>query len=800
MKITVLPHKKQSKRKRRKWMKRFEKAFLGSKISKKRIRILNPEVIWFEENKDLLSAHAVDNIKILNEETGYELQVALDQFTLSKNEDVTYIGKLFFRDIIEQLKRPDKIEKNRSDIFLNSQQLFFKALNTKHPILDQQFEYGIASKSLSGELAYKKLNWQELQWDNTSSKNTFLIDSSDFLTVQKKDIITKNYEAMNAYKLRLAASFLKSNTGKFIFNENGELLNKKDIEESGYWTNHRIAKTLPVEYNGNISFDKQQHTVVKQLVDYETKHSPEKIYIHTDKNIYFPYETLWFKAYVLNAVDHTPSELSDVVYVELLNTKNKLIHSWILHEDLGYSGDYTWNPNFKSGDYILRAYTNHMRNYDSCYFFEKKLEVRNPSVGKDQQKEMFQDSISIEFFPEGGDLVAGISSYVTVKATTIDGMPINVHAQLMDEQGNSITKFQTIHKGLGILNFIPKDNQTYILHTEHKGSTYQFDLPKPKQSGISLEIKATQKDYVIIQTKTLIDQDLAGAYLVGHVRGKIFAYLTDLNGNDYKLSKSSIPTGVVHFTVFDKQNRPQSERLIFNEYGYNQPFIQFDSKNNLHSNDNYHFKIDSIINEEMLDLSASVVDVTGAKTNNNFNIKSYLFLHSDLEDNIPDAHEYLKESTASNLYYLDLYMRSVYWRRFNWKDIIENHQDTLEFHAEKNFSISGYTTKADKDDPITAEITMNTLGPSIIYNQIRTEDNGHFSFRDIPIADSSEIFLQARINKGQDDKNSDKVQLTGNRLVDIHLDTFTTEHIQTKQAYIEEKQDSNSIKPDITSL
>ena len=489
-------------------------------------------------------------------------------------------------------------------------------------------------------------------------------------------------------------------------------------------------------------------------------------------------------------------DLSDVIYVELLNTENNIITSWMLHADLGYSGDYKWNLNVKSGEYILRAYTNYMRNCDSNYFFEKKLEVRNPAISKQLPKSTSQDSVSIKFYPEGGDIVMGISSNVTVKITTEDGMPLDIKAQLINQEGLMITGFQTMHKGMGILNFTPEENVKYSLRTEYNNKEYVFELPESKQSGITLQINPTQKKYIFVHTKVLKQEELKGAYLVGHVRGSVFAYLTDLNNQEFKLSKSSMPTGLVHFTVFDKQNRPQAERLVFNEYGYDRQAIQYDSISNKGIGNNYILNIDSLVKSDVLDLPASVVDVTDQDTKNITNIKNYLFLQSDLEENIPNANDYLNTITASNLYYFDLYMRSMYWRRFNWKDLAESDDgEVAHFHAEKNFSINGFTTKADKDEVIEAEITMNTLGEDIIYNQQRSSKQGVFSFRDIPIADSTEIFLQARLSKGSKNKDQDDVQLKGNRLVDIHLETFNTSGIERKASYFKDKQ----MTPQITA-
>ena len=49
----------------------------------------------------------------------------------------------------------------------------------------------------------------------------------------------------------------------------------------------------------------------------------EKVYLHLDNTGYFENETLWFKAYVTRTDNGKPSDLSKVLYVELLNQSVK---------------------------------------------------------------------------------------------------------------------------------------------------------------------------------------------------------------------------------------------------------------------------------------------------------------------------------------------------------------------------------------------------------------------------------------------------------------------------------------------
>jgi hypothetical protein len=51
----------------------------------------------------------------------------------------------------------------------------------------------------------------------------------------------------------------------------------------------------------------------------------EKIYLQLDGKIYTTDKTIWFKAVVTNAVNHVPTQLSGVLYVELIGPDERLI-------------------------------------------------------------------------------------------------------------------------------------------------------------------------------------------------------------------------------------------------------------------------------------------------------------------------------------------------------------------------------------------------------------------------------------------------------------------------------------------
>jgi len=105
----------------------------------------------------------------------------------------------------------------------------------------------------------------------------------------------------------------------------------------------------------------------------------EELYVTTDRDIYITGEQVWFKVYELNSFNHAPWEISRVVYLELLDKDNFPIKQMKVKTDgtSGYSG-FTIPEKINTGNYVIRAYTNWMKNWPPEQFFYLTISVINP--------------------------------------------------------------------------------------------------------------------------------------------------------------------------------------------------------------------------------------------------------------------------------------------------------------------------------------------------------------------------------------------------------------------------------------
>jgi uncharacterized protein YfaS (alpha-2-macroglobulin family) len=94
---------------------------------------------------------------------------------------------------------------------------------------------------------------------------------------------------------------------------------------------------------------------------------PEKAYLHFDKSTYYPGETVWFKAYLME--DLFPAEKSRTLYVDWLNDDGDVLLHTVSPLVEGYTNGQFEIPLEVHSDLIhVRAYTKWMLNFEHGFF------------------------------------------------------------------------------------------------------------------------------------------------------------------------------------------------------------------------------------------------------------------------------------------------------------------------------------------------------------------------------------------------------------------------------------------------
>ncbi len=113
----------------------------------------------------------------------------------------------------------------------------------------------------------------------------------------------------------------------------------------------------------------------------------EELFVRTDRDIYITGEQVWFKIYKIAGLTQSPSNISKVVYIELLDKNNfPLKQVKIKTDNSSGSSGFILPDNISSGNYIIRAYTSWMQNFSADQFFYTSISVINPFESIDHLK------------------------------------------------------------------------------------------------------------------------------------------------------------------------------------------------------------------------------------------------------------------------------------------------------------------------------------------------------------------------------------------------------------------------------
>ncbi len=564
-----------------------------------------------------------------------------------------------------------------------------------------------------------------------------------------------------------------------FFDSNGWVTNPNSLVFSGVWARHRVAELLPVDYEpSDDEIARQDSTfsnkIVAGLNKYNTTHITEKAYLQFDKPYYAAGDTIYFKAYITKGPRHELSDLSGVLHVDFINTNSKIDQTIKLQLDTGVAwGDFALPDSLPKGNYRVRAYTQWMKNDSTSNFFEKIIPVgslTNSPMTENISKQPVQkitNKADIQFFPEGGSLVAGIRSKIAFKAIGADGLGINVKGRIIDNKNNEITSFTSMRLGMGYFYLMPEEGKTYKAQLSFAGGAQStIDLPAADTKGVVLSINNDEipKATVRIRANKAYfreNKDKDFTFLI-YSGGEATTVVRTLDSAtvSFDILKRHLQTGIATITLFSPSGEPLAERLLFIQ-NYSQLNLGINTDKAAYTKRekvNIALKVTNRSgNPSSGHFSVSVTDESKVPENghNENTILSYLLLTSDLKGYVEQPSDYFTDTTANAAKNLDILMLTQGYRHFTWKQVLDNGNQPMAYRPEKALEISG-TVKSLLGKPI-AGGTVNLIQPKggALLSSI-TDDKGIFRFSNLIYNDTTHFVLSAVNAKG---KNSTKITL-----------------------------------------
>ena len=470
----------------------------------------------------------------------------------------------------------------------------------------------------------------------------------------------------------------------------------------------------------------------------------EKVYVHTDNQCYFVGDTLWYKAYVVRADDLRPTDMSRLLYVELLSPDGLLVErQTIIISPKGFTcGQFTLRDSLYSGYYELRAYTRWMLNFnvrhhyyrrdDTWWFYNKEMAAdyfrvwdglysrvfpvysKPETPGDYDSRRMYQrpktrlprkkkDDLLVKFFPEGGHLVEGVENHVAFEVTDQHGEALAVKGTIETDNGQAID-IKTEYMGRGSFLVTPtqkrlrarftwrdKEWSAELPKAEVQGAAFRLDddgqltilphnLPQDKEYGLSVMCRGRLVHFSPLPP----EQELWA--------GLTLSPLPSGEGQGVGL----LPTGVNELTLFDSDGRIWADRLFFvNHHDHDSLLITSDI---LPTHPYSPYEKASVevqlhgVNESTT-FSLAIHDTnTDEPTYDDGNLMTDMLLSTDLRGFVARPAHYFEADDDLHRRHLDLLMMVQGWRKYKWKELADTASE-MRYKPETTMTIEGAVYK-----------------------------------------------------------------------------------------------------------
>jgi hypothetical protein len=377
-------------------------------------------------------------------------------------------------------------------------------------------------------------------------------------------------------------------------------------------------------------------------------------------------------------------------------------------------------------------------------------------------------NVDVQFFPEGGSLITGVTSKIAFKAVGADGLGTDIKGTVTDDAGNTVTTFSSQHLGMGEFMLNPQAGKTYKAHIIYAdGSDNTIALPKTLDRGYvfvvdskdssKLKIKITTNIQTIESdpddTLSLIAQCDGGVYYAAKSNPGVSSFVATLDKNRF-------PSGVVQFTLFSSKGEPLNERLVFIQ---NNDQLKLDVKAEKTYAPRQKVKIQ--LNATNADakpvvgsFSVAVTDETKVPQDENFasTILTNLLLTSDLRGYVEQPNYYFNNISEKTRADMDVLMLTQGYHRFEWKKVLNDDLPEATYQPEKTLRISGHITTLGGKPVPNGKVTLLSTGHGTFFADTVTDENGRFAFNNMAFPDSIKFVIQARTGK---DRRNVKIEL-----------------------------------------
>ncbi|HNW57264.1 MAG TPA: hypothetical protein PKM69_05785 [Bacteroidales bacterium] len=506
----------------------------------------------------------------------------------------------------------------------------------------------------------------------------------------------------------------------------------------------------------------------------------DQLFLHLDRNLYCPGDTIRFQAYVRDRTTGIFGSESVSLYALLLNQYHQTVDSARFRISHSTSSGWLTIP-FKipSGTYSVLAFTSMMMNYKADFVFSIPVKIMEADTTETAshippinpyyppvssvKTDTTSAGIDLRFLPEGGTFIYGLPQRVAFNAVTSAGERIKVAGEILNQRNEKITTFRSEQYGPGVVEFTPEKGDTYYASLEGKSFTgMRWPLPVPDSSGITLSVINNDNGSVNIIVKG--NRVEGKSYLLSFTMNNALVLSREFRVDTLfhlTVDTKLLPAGTAYVTVYDSELNPVAERLVFvnNDKKMNISISTSFVENNpddeteltINTTDGQGKNTSSVVSVAVVDSASGFCNYLPFA-----DIESTFLYDNHFYDNLPSS---IKLQGLSNIdkQSVDLLFMVYGWRKFSLKQYSPGKNDRKLFDYDY-FKISNLQTFRGKKH----ELQIMTLEDANVLN-LPVDKNKEIVVQLGLLNDSIRQFMIISDSKSLKYLHSAKVEFAQNR-------------------------------------
>ena len=510
--------------------------------------------------------------------------------------------------------------------------------------------------------------------------------------------------------------------------------------------------------------------------------SPEKLYLQTDRETYCVGDTVWFKGYLVNSSLLSEFPESNYIYVELLDyyyakniytgkieeTHRTVERVKVKRREGVLQGYVVLDSDMNTGSAILRAYPYWALNFPADYIYSKRLTVINPikdnfvkelvdrkvdntddytkiGVQNPFKKEKKQKhDLDCQFLPESGRYFAGVDAVIGVKVVDETGFGAYAKGEIVDENNNKVSEFETNSLGMGKFRFRPVPGMRYYaLVKDGADIDKKMDLPRPSSQGASVNL-SFKGDNIIAELYATEDLNKDSLFFILSDGTEIFYSKALSAASRLALPIDKLAAGTNVATIADGNGNIYAKRPFFilpvSEGG-----VQMKTDKAVYGQRDPITCTFNLAKPVSGDFSVSVTDDTHAPyLGTEDNIVSYMLLSSEIKGYVENPQRYFDDSVPfeERESDVDLLMMTQGWQYYDLDRIFKGQYEMPSYGKEYIQTVSGKVKKSSLRKSKSSIVSF--VAPSIGFTAMgQLDSTGYFELKDVNFPDSTLFIVNA---------------------------------------------------------